>query len=52
MISEHLCPEVESTYQDMSDFELEQHCSPLGLDSTDQDYFLIPIRPGYADRTH
>ena len=47
MISE-LCPEVESTYQDMSDFELEQHCSPLVLDSTDQDYFLIPIRPGYA----
>lgn len=47
MISE-LCPEVKSTYQNMSDFELEQHCSPLVLDSTDQNYFLIPIRPGYA----
>ena len=47
MVSE-LCPEVERTYQDMSDFELEQHCSPLVLDSTDQNYFLIPIRPSYA----
>lgn len=47
MISE-LCPEVERTYQNMSDFELEQHCSPLVLDATDQNYFLIPIRPGYA----
>ena len=47
MISE-LCPEAESIYQDMSDLELERHCSPLILDSTDQNYFLIPIRPGYA----
>ena len=47
MVSE-LCPEVERVYQNMSDFELEQHCSPLVLDATDQNYFLIPIRPGYA----
>lgn len=47
MISE-LCPEVERTYQNMSDFALEQHCSPLVLDATDQNYFLIPIRPSYA----
>ena len=43
-----LCPEVESVYQGMSDLELEQRCSPLVLDSTDQHYFLIPIIPGYA----
>ena len=43
-----LCPEVESVYQGMSDLELEQRCSPLVLDSTDQCYFLIPIIPGYA----
>ncbi len=47
MISK-LCPEVESVYQDMSDLKLEQGCSPLVLDSTDQNYFLIPIIPGYA----
>ena len=43
-----LCPEVENVYQRMSDLELEQRCSPLVLDSTDQHYFLIPIIPGYA----
>ena len=47
MISK-LCLEVESVYQGMSDLELEQRCSPLVLDSTDQHYFLIPILPGYA----
>ena len=47
MISK-LCLEVESVYQGMSDLELEQRCSPLVLDSTDQHYFLIPIIPGYA----
>ena len=39
MISK-LCLEVESVYQGMSDLELEQRCSPLVLDSTDQHYFL------------
>ena len=47
MISE-LCPEVKNAYQDMSDLELEQRCSPLVLDSADQHYFLIPIDPSYA----
>ena len=47
MISK-LCLEVKSVYQGMSDLELEQRCSPLVLDSTDQHYFLIPIIPGYA----
>ena len=43
-----LCPEVGNVYQDMLDLELEQRCSPLVLDPTDQHYFLIPIIPGYA----
>ena len=43
-----LCPEAIGNYQDMSNFKLEWFCSPLGLDMTDQHYFLIPIRPGYA----
>ena len=43
-----LCPESTSTYQDMPDPEIERRCSPLLLDSTDQNYFLIPIRPHYA----
>ena len=47
VISE-VCPEVESAYQDMSDLELEQCCSPLVLNSTDQNYYLIPIIPVYA----
>ena len=47
MISK-LCPETESAYLGMSDLELQQRCSPLVLDSTNQNYFLIPIIPGYA----
>ena len=43
-----LCPESINEYQDMSDIELERCCSPLGLETTDQKHFLIPIRPGYA----
>lgn len=43
-----LCPESTSEYQDMSDIELEQRCSPLVLDSTDQNCFLVPIIPVYA----
>ena len=47
MISE-LCPESTSDYQAMSDLALERCCSPLDLAATDQKYFLIPIRRGYA----
>ena len=36
-----------TAYQDASDLELERHCAPLSLDA-DQNYFLVPIRPGYA----
>ena len=43
-----LCPEATNEYQDMSDIELEQRCSPLVLDSTDQNCFLVPIIPVYA----
>ena len=43
-----LCPESAGNYQDMSDLELERHCSPLSLEEAKQEYFLIPVRPGYA----
>ena len=36
-----------NNYQDISDIELERHCSPLSL-ASDQGYFLVPIKPGYA----
>ena len=44
---DELCPESIGNYRNMSDLELERHCSPLSL-ATNQNYFLIPIRPGYA----
>ena len=43
-----LCPEFANNYQILSDVALERHCSPLGLDSENQKYFLMPIRSGYA----
>ena len=42
-----LCTKAKNNYQDMSNFDLERHCSPLSL-MENQNYFLIPIRPGYA----
>ena len=42
-----LAPEASNNYQSMSNLELERSCSPLTLEG-DQNYFLIPIRPGYA----
>ena len=42
-----LHPESTSDYQNMSNLDLERHCSPLSLEAN-QNYFLIPIRPGYA----
>ena len=44
---DELYPESIDNYRNMSDIELEQHCSPLSL-ASDQNYFLIPIRPNYA----
>ena len=43
-----LCPDAASDYQNMSNLVLERCCSPLDLESTNQKYFLIPIRPIYA----
>ena len=43
-----LSPESSVKYRDVSNAQLERWCSPLGLENTEQDYFLIPIRPGYA----
>ena len=42
-----LSPESRSSYEEMSDLELEEHCSPLSL-GAEQSYFLIPIKPAYA----
>ena len=42
-----LGPASINNYRDMSDIELERHCSPLSL-AADQGYFLVPIKPGYA----
>lgn len=43
-----LFPEATNYYQNMSELELQRRCSPLNLKETDQNYFLLPIRPGYA----
>ena len=45
-----LCPASINNYQNLSDIELEQHCSPLSLATAEheQNCFLIPIRPDYA----
>ena len=42
-----LSPGAANAYQSMSSIDLERSCSPL-ISETDQDYFLIPIRQGYA----
>ena len=42
-----LCPESIDNYRNLSDLDLEQHCSPLSL-AADTNYFLLSIRPGYA----
>ena len=44
---EELCPEVADRFRAGSLSELEASCSPL-FTSFDQNYFLIPIREGYA----
>ena len=43
-----LSSESTRRYEEMTDLELERCCSPLSLESTDQNHFLIPIIPGYA----
>ena len=43
-----LCPESEANYRELSYLELERCCSPLVMDASDLECFLIPIQPGYA----
>ena len=42
-----LSPGLEAVYEDMPDLQLERYCAPASL-KADQNYFLIPIQPGYA----
>lgn len=35
-------------YRRASALELERWCSPLCINDTEQNYFLVPIKPGYA----
>ncbi len=43
-----LIPGLVNNYQNMSELGLQRCCSPLNLKDAVQNYFLIPIRPGYA----
>ncbi len=43
-----LWPSSSNTYRDLTDLDLEGHCSPLNLRATDQTYVVLPIRPAYA----
>ena len=42
-----LSPELDNALGDTSDLDLERYCAPVSL-GTDQNYFLVPIRPVYA----
>ena len=42
-----LAPESLSLYQGMSDTEIQRCCSPVAI-PTPENYYLIPIRPGFA----
>ena len=42
-----VAPEVSSKFHLMSDLDLQRHCSPLALSSSEE-CFMIPIRPGFA----
>lgn len=43
-----LCPKATTNYHDMSCSEFEKRCSPLVMEATELDSFLISIRPAYA----
>ena len=49
------CPECVDNYRNLTDLELERSFSP-SISAIDQNYLVIPIRPGYAlnlfDRQH
>ena len=40
-------PELAAVYDDAADLELERSWAPVSL-AAEQNYFLVPIRPGYA----
>ena len=42
-----LAPDCADIYENMSGLDLERSCSPLLTDAA-QNYFLVPIRPGFA----
>ncbi|MCY4282576.1 MAG: GNAT family N-acetyltransferase [Gammaproteobacteria bacterium] len=46
--TQELFPASAPHYRNMSDQELQRCCSPIALKEAEQNYFLIPIRPGYA----
>ena len=43
-----LSPGTEKEYRQLTDHEIEERCSPLSLETTDQGYFIVPVRPSYA----
>ena len=43
-----LSPGCKEYFRRLSTLELEERCSPCSIEDTDQHYFLVPIRPGYA----
>ena len=42
-----LSPKSEPIFQSMTDLELQRKCSPAAV-RTAENYFLVPIRPGFA----
>ena len=45
---DELSPSSLDAYRDLTDLDLEGHCSPLSLRGVDQTYFVVPVRPAYA----
>ena len=43
-----LSPSASEAYRELTELGLEGRCSPLSLRSTDQTYFIVPVRPAYA----
>ena len=41
-------PKCVQIYETMQDYELAKSCSPVDLAAGRRDYFLIPVKPGYA----
>ena len=43
-----LLPNSADQYRKMSNQELVNHCSPVGITYGEESYFMVPIRPAYA----